>query len=667
MMNQLFPRRMELYVLGFGGYSVVFHWVKQGHHHQGGFFRTASGHVRWFQVLFGLVALVSALRSWFLRYTSYAAAVAERTDSLEAKKQEARRQHRKLKKADARFRTRHDQPCDPASITLKFPIIQRVPYAHGGFFGAAPYLLNDPKWTVILRTLMPRVYIDISRRAARASSPHQLILWAENNPVCAAYGVIHDLRKTGRLPNIEWDVFLHPILVDRLELSLDERTRYCQHQGLSVLSLPVDDACLTYDQRSTLDSYDSKIAAQTIDLVNNMLIAHGSLSQLVLEQTGFGKFYNFVSIKKTSPTLGGGFTARTWLQCFAEALLMGMDQNEHDSKMDSGLTSSTDSHDKTVEKFKRKIFRPTYWTEILARATSYKVRSVPPTSAAIQSNNKTASQPSTANPSTNSPPFPFTSRPSTLTESLSIVRRVTGCSNALGIVFDLKSRHVSQRVWARVVDAMRQAGLRVEGIGSFNVSEITNLSRFTMQPVREVVFFHSAGDLQEACNMGLIKMGASVFFNAGSLIAEPQGFGETLWSGYSSRKFKDEYKLLPFAECKSRKEDDGVENSTVNKVKVTSTLEDYKNRYGLHIGLYCQEFATDHDALKIIVDYVNCNQHIVDLGLSWGGFNGTTTRGIKPTWWEPSDGMWKQRYAGTPWDTNQFPPISKDNGALKNE
>ena len=65
--------------------------------------------------------------------------------------------------------------------------IKKIPYVHGGFFGAAPFMLTNPHWIAILRILMPDVYVEISRRASYAPAP-RLIHWAENNPVVAAYG-----------------------------------------------------------------------------------------------------------------------------------------------------------------------------------------------------------------------------------------------------------------------------------------------------------------------------------------------------------------------------------------------------------------------------------------------------------------------------------------------
>lgn len=38
--------------------------------------------------------------------------------------------------------------------------IHKMPYSHGSFFGAAPFMLANPHWIDVLRLLMPDVYID---------------------------------------------------------------------------------------------------------------------------------------------------------------------------------------------------------------------------------------------------------------------------------------------------------------------------------------------------------------------------------------------------------------------------------------------------------------------------------------------------------------------------
>jgi len=42
------------------------------------------------------------------------------------------------------------------------------------------------------------------------------------------------------------------------------------------------------------------------------------------------------------------------------------------------------------------------------------------------------------------------------------------------LLLDIKSRHVPERIWALVVGALRDAGIRVQGLGSFVIPKILN-------------------------------------------------------------------------------------------------------------------------------------------------------------------------------------------------
>ena len=86
------------------------------------------------------------------------------------------------------------------------------------------------------------------------------------------------------------------------------------------------------------------------------------------------------------------------------------------------------------------------------------------------------------------------------------------------LILDIKFRHVPKRIWALIVDCLREAGVRVEGIGSFCTEEIRDISQLCSAPVRNVLFLHTAGDLQKSCHNGSIKRGDSVFFNGRSLL-----------------------------------------------------------------------------------------------------------------------------------------------------
>ena len=95
--------------------------------------------------------------------------------------------------------------------------------------------------------------------------------------------------------------------------------------------------------------------------------------------------------------------------------------------------------------------------------------------------------------------------------------------------------------------------------------------------------------------------------------------------------------------------------SNVGGQQTPSTIQDYRDHFDLSIGLYCQEFAIDDAAIDFIVDHVNKNSHVYNLGLSWGGVNGVTVRGIQPDRFTNTDGFWNQRYGGASWDPSLRP------------
>lgn len=477
--------------------------------------------------------------------------------------------------------------------------IRVMPYAHGGFFGAAPFLLSNPHWISLLRHLMPDVYVEISRRVA-VNPPSRLIHWAENNPVVAAYGAAHALEQnsSGRgldgsadphIPNLEWDVFLDPALVRRVQLVLDQHVEFERQKSASNRSKEQSEVIEAY--------YKKELERRSKQLVDKMLIAHGNILHLAVEQLGVWKAFNYSRVKRTRRTLGGGIYARQWMAVFAEALKLGVSHDIDDADISS--PSKPKSH------------------------SSKKISSL---SALTES----------ACPDT------------TMEESVRLLERITASKQPLGLVLDIKSRHIPHHIWAIVVDTLRTAGIRVEGVASFCIDEIRDLSRFsTIGPIPSMIFCHSAGDLQRACHEGKINNGDMVFFNAGCLLDSnlPSGVTELLAS-FDPRIVKDSYRVEP---C-------GLPRGHPQNVR--SCLQDYKDCYNLSIGVYCQEFSIDETACQTLVKLVNQHSSLYDLGFSWGGINGITIKGIAPGRFTKTDGYWNQRHIGQFWDYDLYPRMS---------
>ena len=588
-----------------------------------------------------------------------------------------------------RRRTFHTKPTTKMESIMHdqvlLPPIINMPYAHGGFFGAAPFMLANPHWISILRHLMPDVYVEISRRVAYAPAS-RLIHWAENNPVVAAYGVAHSLefdslgpavgkpktngnsngeKRLRATPNLEWDVFLNPSLVGQVEAVLAERDRFLGsilpmehyefYETHKPLGLSLDDwldsinkAALdssdkedvgaqiefTESQRQILKYYADQLESASQELVDKMLIAHGKLTHLIYEILGLAKRYNYSRVKRTRRTLGGGIYARQWMAVFAEALKLGLyDDNDTISDM-----TSDDGRDKSIKNVDS--FRSTS-LDVLAGAMC-----------------------------------PDSSIAESIATLQSILRRrgddTIDAENPVGLVLDIKSRYISKRVWACAVDTLRASGVRVVGLASFTVDEIRDISKFCSEPLMEVIFFHSAGDLQRACHDGRIRYGDKVFFNGGSLLwggtqSVTTSAKLAIGLGYDPEHMKRTYKILSFGRTRKTYDSECTMNSTSPTHRTPtisassswmegSTIELYKERFGLSIGLYSQEFAIDDKAAQLMVELVNENPHVYDLGLSWGGVNGITIKGIQPGRFTSTDGLWNQRYIGALWDSNLYPP-----------
>lgn len=408
----------------------------------------------------------------------------------------------------------------------------------------------------------------------------------KNNPVVAAYGVIKKLerkvqkKKEGSSATLEWDVFLCPESVKTLESILLKRDRLLLQLGQeyrSPFELKTDDIRFTKkkddeddDDRQLLKSLvESDVEARCCArfLSETMLVAHGSTTQLILEQMGLFRSFNHSQVRRSRKTRGGGVDARSWLTIFAEALRTGANRAEDDDSFvcdKSPLSSNYLDHQ----------------------------------------------------------PVP---------ESVRLINMALGGgdnSDRLRLIIDSKSRRVSPRVWAMVVEALGAYGIQVEGVATFVHQEIRGLSDFS---IAGILLCHTAGDLQRACHEGRVRKGDKIYFNGGSLLITERDriTGSTV------------YRLRPFA---------------IDGSNSRSTVRAYKEAFDLSLGLYCQEFAIDDAAVNLLVKEVNRTDTVYDLGLSWGGLNGKTIlRSSRSGIFTSMDGLWNQRYAGRKWNPKLYP------------
>jgi len=366
--------------------------------------------------------------------------------------------------------------------------------------------------------------------------------------------------------------------------------------------------------------------------------------------------------------LGGGMRAREWMAVYAEALRMG-------TKMAAECVIEMDIINDESDFCERSLKRSNSCPSLSSCPSSahlfddfsndIDLKEYPGdhhlNDRLLSNNNNNNHNPAMRNTyeTISSPSEELTSfyPDNSISESISLLQTITNIDKPIGLVLDVKSRHVSKRVWSLVVGKLVAAGARVEGIASFAINDIRDVSRFCSTPLREMIFFHSAGDLQYACHNGMIRVGDIVYFNGGSLLWDRTKFSASSFltsiglSRFEPHQAMGKYSLLPFAD------------TTTTTAATMSKIRDYKEALGLKIGIYVQEFGIDEVALDLLVKTVNENPDIYELGFGWGGMNGLSVHGIQPGRWIATDGFHTQRYGGKCWDPEKFakdllPPIS---------
>ncbi|MBL0194515.1 MAG: hypothetical protein IPQ09_09905 [Myxococcales bacterium] len=184
------------------------------------------------------------------------------------------------------------------------------------------------------------------------------------------------------------------------------------------------------------------------------------------------------------------------------------------------------------------------------------------------------------------PPWP-------VRRAVAVHREVTG-KPSLSVIIEIKSLRSTPEFLRDLVRALNERGVHVVAVGAFLREEIEGVSSASQvvdgvsyPGPREIQFFHYAGDLQAACDAGRVAHGQSVMFNGASLLdTVKSSSGRPV---YSSR------------------------------IRVTAELDEYRRRFGLHVGFYVQEGDCDHAAASLLSDLCEANPETFELGFAWGG------------------------------------------------
>ena len=345
--------------------------------------------------------------------------------------------------------TTHTQPGVQRQVTDPIPENKNQFYGHGAFMGAAPQLMADKKWNRILEVLMPDVHAAATKTLSKGPDSPELILQFENNPVMAAYGMYQtkqmDIRKDNdrsdrmaKMEAMEWDVFLPTKIVENFKKAKTEKEK----------------------------------AQLAHDMVNEMIIAHGTPGQTKVENAGPLSKRQYENVKKTPKAEQGGVRPGAWMDLFGKAL---------------ELATASDWEKKAKE----------YADPVL-------------------------------NPRVNSPDDQAAHQTFknqlTFQQVISTYKRVFG-KDRFSVLLDIKSRDASPEVLGALVRELNQRGVFVYGVGTFYFKEIEGLNKIkqtvdgqTLSGPKQIKFFHLAGNLQEACLNDSVKHGDIVMFNGGSLI-----------------------------------------------------------------------------------------------------------------------------------------------------
>ena len=647
----------------------------------------------------------------------------------------------------------------------------------------------------------------------------------------------------------------------------------------------INDYINNIENDQVIQYLDNELIARTKELTDRLLIAHGNVLQLITEQAGVLKDWNYSRVQRTRRTLGGGMYARQWMSVFSESLRLGMKArpsmksslspsaspsvsafdtgstycataatdtntntggatpttpnmysdyaNDNYSEYNSDYKFSNEQQQQQQDKQQHNFYDDDYYNDdnddcddgfneeaALLPLRQQQQQQNPYAyddddqfiDDAYHNNDKEEDDNDMCHCS------PKCCLDTSLEKSLALIEKITQTIQPIGILLDLKSRHVPKRVLSLIIKCLQTAGIRVVGIASFQISEIrgvcssssnsndnnnnnnpvttigtstsasANASTASRQRMpskqriigtatsaggssvssfadnnnnnnnnnnirasvnsnhnhntnttKEILMVHSAGDLQAACDEGLVQPGDHVFFNGGSLILDSARSStiKTLLGavmdmcvcGYLNTfdpcVIEDGYRIQSYGYCNpsfsmdnvtamntttgvvgcgvvggvgpssfpyksnvisdsggsggnsihhritNNNKDDDDDDITLNMTgseddghngrhgvrpcnrsevgSVMRTLADYKRHYGFAMGMYCQEFSIDEAAARLLIELVNNNPSLYDLGLAWGGINGMTVHGIQPGRFTSTDGYWNQRRVGRIW------------------
>jgi hypothetical protein len=257
----------------------------------------------------------------------------------------------------------------------------------------------------------------------------------------------------------------------------------------------------------------------------------------------------------------------------------------------------------------------------------------------------------------------------TLSECVAAYQELFGGA-LFSLVLDIKSRQSNPELLRFIVQALNNLGFVVEAVGHFAFTELCGVgvqvqtvpkyrvassttlvapstppstthvvdvdeqlagapNMLVLPPPKELLFHHFAGDLQSACEKGILPAPAEpcearfVLFNAGSLVT-----------------------------YKAHRQPKETQASYAIDTDAVEALRLYKRDHKLCIGLYVQENDFDAVAARLVFELVNREQTLFQLGLAYGN-TGLPTPDLQPGSKSAHVGQYTQRLIAKSWSTKQ--------------
>lgn len=395
-------------------------------------------------------------------------------------------------------------------------------YGHGAFMGAAPALLADERWRSILAFLMPDVYVQVDEALKEGAQNAALIPMFENNPVMCAFGCWHGLER---------------------RKSAGGPVRPAG--DLSGMEWDLFVESVAVEEWESVPPSDLPAREALVDtIVERMIIAHASTADTVQENAGVCQY---ADVRRTLKTRMGGVEAPAWMDLFTRALRLASapDTRSAIDRMSTEPRAEGPNGGPVDECVRHTFARPIPMADAVREYAA-----------------------------------------------LAASRGVAGGGGRFSVVLEMKTLRSTPEFFAAVVRALNRRGVHVVAVCSFSEDEIRGVSAHAQRVgaellpgPRQIRFFHYAGDLQLACDLGQVAPGQGVLFNGATLLRH-----------------------LP----------DGVPHYEPIDA-VVEALGEYRERFGLDIGVYVQEGDCDAEAAGVLSATVADHPATFGLGFAWGG------------------------------------------------